>query len=71
MAWYNQHDVRFRGRLVRIYTRYARYESAEVIKGKPLDLANGSSDDIRLLKLFVRWLRNGKICDQAPVYDDE
>jgi hypothetical protein len=71
MAWYNQHDVRFRGRLVRIYTRYARYESAEVIKGKPLDLSDCSSDDLRLCKLFVRWMRNGKIRDQCPLYEDE
>lgn len=66
MAWYSSHEVRFRGRLVRITTRYACYQDAVVVKGKPLDLSDDSRDSKRLEKLFRRWLKQGKIIDEAP-----
>lgn len=66
MAWYSSHDVRFRGRIVRIFTRYACYEGAKVMRGKSLDLRRSSRDTIRLQKLFYRWLRNGTIEDGPP-----
>jgi hypothetical protein len=54
MAWYTSHEIRFRGRLVTIMTRYGCLEDAVVVKGKPLDLREGSRDFKRLSKLFGR-----------------
>jgi len=36
MAWYSNAHVRYRGRLVEVSLRYGCYQSARVIKGKPL-----------------------------------
>jgi len=57
MAWYTAHEVHFRGRLVKVESRYGRYNGAVVLKGKPLDLQEGSRDDKRLKKLFEQNTR--------------
>ena len=55
MAWYTDHHLRHRGRLVKVWSRYGAYNSAKVVKGKPLNLIDeGSRDSIRLVKLFHR-----------------
>src|SRR5258708_4422637 len=55
MAWYTSHQIRFRGRLVKVGSRYGAYFSAVVEKGKPLDLSDEYSRDVRRLrKLFGR-----------------
>lgn len=55
MAWYTQHEVRHRGRLIRVTMRYGGYMSAEVLRGKPLDLdvEFPTTADARRLKEFV------------------
>ncbi|MFZ2484333.1 MAG: hypothetical protein WAX80_03575 [Minisyncoccia bacterium] len=55
MAWYMNHHLRHRGRLVEVGSRYGHYNGATVVKGKPLNLADEySRDSIRLKKLFRR-----------------
>ncbi len=54
MAWYTQHYLRHRGRLVEVGTRYGSLNGAKVVKGKPLDLREGSRDYYRLWGLFNR-----------------
>lgn len=60
MAWYTQHTLRYRGRLVSIMTRYGCLQSANVVKGNPLDLGDVECpekrtwDGKRLHKLFLR-----------------
>lgn len=55
MAWYTSHELRFRGRLVRVGSRYGCLDSARVLKGKPLDLRYEESRDWkRLAKIFYR-----------------
>ena len=60
MAWYTEHTLRYRGRLVSITTRYGCLQSATVVMGKPLDFGNvfiqedRTSDGKRLHKLFLR-----------------
>ena len=54
MAWYTVHRLRFRGRLVAVESRYGCYNGARVLKGKPLDLSDGSRNERRLAQLFDR-----------------
>ncbi len=55
MAWYTSHQLRFRGRLVKVGSRYGCLHEAVVVKGKPLDFSNEFSPDWKCLrKLFER-----------------
>jgi len=68
MAWYTTHQIRFRGRLVQVETRYGCFNGAAVVKGKPLDLTEGSRDYVRLEKLFRR---NKAIAKELQAYRDD
>ncbi len=57
MAWYIEHHLRYRGRLVAIVSRYGCFQGGgdpRVVKGKPLDLSYNSRDYKRLERLFYR-----------------
>jgi hypothetical protein len=54
MAWYTDHHLRYRGRLVKVGSRYGSFNGARVVKGKPLDLSEGSRDEWRVRKMFYR-----------------
>jgi len=57
MAWYSQHQIRFRGRLVQFTLRYGCLEGAglpRVVKGKPLDFSVDSRDWIHLKRLIEK-----------------
>ncbi|MDD5252079.1 MAG: hypothetical protein PHT12_05620 [Patescibacteria group bacterium] len=58
MAWYLDHELRVRGRLVKVTTRYGYLFSARVVKGKPLALANHDSRD---------WQRLEKLVDRSAL----
>lgn len=47
MAWYSSPTVRYRGRLVEVWLRYGCYQSAKVIKGKPLPFPYDCSANTR------------------------
>jgi len=64
MAWYTSHQIRFKGRLLEIRTRYGGPHDARVLKGRPLNLSWNSKDWIRLWKLVHRHRRiRGEIRD--------
>jgi hypothetical protein len=54
MAWYTSHTLRYRGRLLYVESRYGSLHDARVLKGKPLDLRDGSRDFNRVTRLFCR-----------------
>lgn len=54
MAWYTHHKLRYRGRLLRVESRYGCFHDACVLKGKPLDLSLESRDWNRVARLFCR-----------------
>lgn len=71
MAWYTSHEIHFKGRLLQIMTRYGCFQSARVLKGRPLDLSCDSKDWHRLRRLVERNHRIGcEIQDFMRALDD-
>jgi len=73
MAWYSNATVRYRGRLVEVSLRYGCYQSARVIKGKPLALPDDSCrsgrHDRRILAYLMQLIeRQDPGSLQAPEY---
>ena len=54
MAWYTDHHLRYRGRLVKVGSRYGSFNGGYVMKGKPLEIHEGSRDWRKLAKMFYR-----------------
>lgn len=65
MALYARRKIRYRGRLVRVYTRHGYPLTVQVIMGKPLDFGrftagideffrNRPTDTTRVLKLYMK-----------------
>ena len=71
MAHYSWVHLRYRGRLVRITTRYGSPMSAQVMQGKPLDIGplddwKPNRDAKRLLRLFDREQRRNPEYGEFP-----
>ena len=65
MAWYNTVEVRYRGRVVKVWLRYGAFMSAEVARGKPLQFKE--RDERHLNRLID--LKNSDARDPPPDFD--
>ena len=57
MAWYSSPNVRYRGRLVEVWLRYGCYQSARVLKGKPLDLPDDCRNTRHARRVIARLMQ--------------